>query len=156
MLLARAAGIAESRVDDDEERRRDVFQLLAQLFADLGPREPAVRAGQFLGGELILDPLAGQALGELLPPRASPSSLRLGILELGGLLGDTLGDVIGGVFTEESELGGIDALAPWAELATVKQLDLMLQLLDPPPGLPDHLRLLADDLVAESQVVGEG
>jgi hypothetical protein len=52
-------------------------------------------------------------------------------------------------------LVGIDALAPWAELATVQQLDLMLQLFDPPPRLSDRLRLLADDLVAEGQVVGE-
>ena len=52
-------------------------------------------------------------------------------------------------------MGGINALATWAELATVEQLDLVFQLLDPPLRLPDRLRLLADDLVAEGQVIGE-
>src|SRR3954453_2637752 len=43
VLLAVAAGIAKSGVDDDEERRRHVLQLRAGLFADLGASVSAVR-----------------------------------------------------------------------------------------------------------------
>ncbi len=45
--------------------------------------------------------------------------------------------------------------APGSELPAQQPLDLMLQLLDPLLGLADRVRLLADDLVAEGQVVWE-
>ena len=155
VLLAGATGVAKSRVLDHEERRRHVFQLLADLLADLGARASAVRAGQLLGGQLVLDPLPGQALGERLPPPAPPTPFRFRVLRLRRLLGGTLGNVFGGILGEQPELVGIDALPPGAVLATEQQLDLMLQLLDPPLRLPDRVRLLADDLVAEGQVVGQ-
>ena len=46
---------------------------------------------------------------------------------------------------EQAELIGIDALPPGTELAAEQELDLVLQLLDPPLRVPDRVRLLADD-----------
>ena len=156
VLLAGPTGVAESDVLDDEERGRDVLQLLADLLADLDAHVAAVRAGQLLGGQFVLDPLPGQVLGEPLPPASPPPPLRLRVLRLRGLLRGILGDVFGRVVGEQAELVGIDALPPGTVLATEQLLDLMLQLLDPPLGLLDRVRLLADDLVAEVQVVGQG
>src|SRR5512135_716766 len=154
VLLARATGVAKSRVLDHEERGRDVLQLLADLFADLDAHVAAVGTGQFLGGQLVFDPLPGQMFGEPLPSPAPPVPPRFRDLRLRRLLDGRLGDAIRGV-GEQAELGGIDALPPGTVLAAEQLLDLVLQLLDPPLRLPDRVRLLADDLVAESQVVGK-
>ena len=43
-----------------------------------------------------------------------------------------------------------------AVLPAEQLLDLVLQLLDPPVGLPNGSGLLADQLVAEGQAIGEG
>src|SRR5262249_22224891 len=74
----------------------------------------------------------------------------------GRRLRDTLGQALGRLVGEEPELVGIDALPPGTILAAEQLLDLVLELLDPPLGLLDGGGLLADDLLAEVQVGGQG
>ena len=118
-------------------------------------RPPQTGQGNSSGGQLVLDPLAGQILGEPLPARAPPVPTRFRDLRPQRLLGGRLHDAIGGLVGEQAQLVGVDALPPGAELAAEELLDLVIQLLDPPLRLPNRLRLLADDLVAEPQVVGQ-
>src|SRR4051794_22265967 len=118
VLLARATGVPKSSMDDDEERRRHVFKLLAGLFADLGASVSAVRAGQLLGGQLVLDPFPGQALWQLLPPPAAPLPRRFLFLILRRPCYSNHVGVFGRIVGEQPELVGIDALPPGAELAT--------------------------------------
>src|SRR3954453_7911583 len=118
VLLAGATGVAKARVLDHEERRRHVLQLLADFLADLGARASAIRAGQLLVGQLVLDPLPGQSLGERLPSPSPPTPFRFRLLSFRRLLSGTLGNVFGGIVGEQPELVGIDALAPGTVLTT--------------------------------------
>src|SRR4051794_17994883 len=96
-------------------------------------------------------------LGEPLPPTPAPSATAgRGVLCLGRRRRIAVGRSLGLLVGEETELVGIGALAPGTILAAEELLDLVLKLLDPPTGLPDRVRLLADDLVAEGQFVGQG
>jgi hypothetical protein len=97
--------------------------------------------------------LRGRSSGSRCRPEP-PVPPQLGDLRLRRLLGGRLSVVTGGV-GEQAELAGIDALPPGAVLAAEQLLDLVLQLADSPLRLPDRLRLLADHLVAEVQVVGQ-
>src|SRR4051812_1359788 len=94
-------------------------------------------------------------LGQPLAAPAAPTPLRFRVLCLRGLLRGVFNEVFGRVVGEQTERVGLDALPPRAVLAAEQLLDLMLQLLDPSSGLLDRVRLLADDLVAEGQIVGQ-
>jgi hypothetical protein len=61
-----------------------------------------------------------------------------------------------GRVVEQPELVGIEPLTAGAVLPSEQLRDEVLQLLDPPPGLADGVGLLADQLVAGGQIVGEG
>src|SRR5262245_34210391 len=132
MLLTCPAGVSKPGMDDHVKRRRLVFELLADLCADLDAQAAALRAGQLLVGQLVLDPPSGQVLGEPLSSRAPPVPLWLHCMRPRWLSRDDLGDVLRRVLGEQLELVRIDALPPRAELATEQQLELVLQLLDPP------------------------
>src|SRR5262249_52643237 len=67
-----------------------------------------------------------------------------------------LGQVLGRPVGEQRELLGLDALPSGTMLAAEQLLDLVLELLDPPLGLLDGGGLLADDLVAQGQIGGQG
>src|SRR5262249_18012430 len=78
------------------------------------------------------------------------------VSRLGRLLRRTPDRALGRRVGDQRELVGVDALPAGTMLAAEQPLDLVLQLLDPPLGLLDGGGLLADDLVAEVQVVGQG
>jgi len=50
----------------------DVFELLADLFADLVPLAAAARAGLLFRGQVVLDADARQVLGQLAAPMFMP------------------------------------------------------------------------------------
>ena len=57
---------------------------------------------------------------------------------------------------EESQLVGVEAFAARTVLLTQQHVHRVFELLDPPLSLVERIRLLADQLVAEGNVVGEG
>ena len=131
-----------------------VFELLADLLADRPALAAAVGAGAVFGGDVMDDPLAGQARRQGLAAVALGPGLRLG--RSGGLRcgGHRLGpgqDIL----CEEQELIGVDLLALLAEALPQELFELVLEPGDEVALLPQGLRLLADLAVGGVEVVGE-
>ena len=137
-----------------EKRGRDVVQLLADLIVEVGAKPATTRAGSLLLGEFDDDRHARQVLGESLPTATLPGPLRL-LGTLGHNVGVLRGRRLVALLGEESQLVRVEAFAARAVLLTQQHVHRVFELLDPPLSLVERVRLLADQLVTESNVVGE-
>ena len=139
---------------EDDEAGRDVLELLAGLLADRPALAAALGAGAVLGGDVVDDPLAGQARRQRLAAvavgrrlrRGRSGRLRRGSRRLG--LGQE-------VVREEQQLIGVDLLALLAVAVAQQSLELVLEPGDELGLLPQGVRLLADLAVGRVDVVGE-
>ena len=134
MLLARSARILATDELTDEERGRDVVQLLADLIVEVGAKPATTRAGSLVLGEFDDDRHARQVLGERLATATLPGALRLL-----GALGHDVGVLRRGrlvaLLGEESQLVGVEAFAARAVLLTQQHVHRVFELLDPPLSL---------------------
>src|SRR6185437_11784863 len=143
---------------DHDQRRGDVFELLADILADAGPFGAAVGAGALLGRDIMNDRPAGQArrqrlaavallLGGARSRRRVRLGCRSGCRRRLGLRQDLPG--------EEQELGRIDPLGLRAVALAEELLELVLELLVEMDLLRQRLEQLANELMGRLQVVGE-
>ena len=132
--LAGLAGIFGADVFEHDQRRGDVFELLADFLTDAGPLGAAVGAGALFGRDVVQDRLAGQARRQRLAAVAlllgRTRSGRRGRGRLRGRGGCRRGlglrqDLLG----EEQELSGVDPLALRAVALAEELFELVLELL---------------------------
>ena len=145
---------------EHDQRRGDVFELLADFLADAAAASvPQSGHGQLFGGDVVQDRLAGQARRQRLAAVALLLGLgrtRSGARARGparvagvglGLRQDFLG--------EEQELSGVDPLALPAVALAEELFELMLELGVEMDLLAERLQQLADELMGRLEVVGE-
>ena len=145
---------------EHDQRRGDVFELLADFLADASPLGAAVGADALFGRHVVQDRLAGQARRQRLAAVAfllgSTRSGRRGWGRLRGRGGCRRGlglrqDLLG----EEQELSGVDPLALLAVALAKELFELVLELLVEMDLLAERLQQLADELMGRFEVVGE-
>jgi hypothetical protein len=157
MLLARSTSVLATNGLTDEKRGRNVVQLLADFIVEVGAKAPTTRAGSLLLGEFDDDRHAWQMLGKSLTTATLPGAFRLGFLRALRLdVGFGRREELVALVGEESQLVGVESFAPRAELLAEQDIHRVFELLDPPLGLLERVRLLADQLVAEGDLIGEG
>jgi hypothetical protein len=133
---------------DHDQRRGDVFELLADVLADAGPLGAAVGAGAPLGRDVMDDRLAGQArrqrlaavallLGGARSRRRARLGSRGGCRRRLGLRQDLPG--------EEQELGRVDPLGLRAIALAEELFELVLELLVEMDLLRQRLDQLTDE-----------
>jgi hypothetical protein len=147
---------------EHDQRRRDVFELLADFLADAAAHGAAIGTRELFGGDVVQDRLAGQARGERLsavalllglgrPRRERALGDRLGLWSGLGLRLGLRQDLLG----EEQELSGVDPLALPAIALAEELFELMLEFGVEMNLLAERLQQLADELMGRLEVVGE-
>jgi hypothetical protein len=137
-----------------EKRGWSIVELLADLIAEVGTKFSATGAGPLILGEFDDDRNAWQLLGECLPAATLQGTLRhrwtfdnsVGFLRCCRLI-PRLG--------EESQLVRVEAFAPRAIFLSQQQVHGVFELLDAPLSHVQRICLLADQLVAQGNIVGE-
>src|SRR5262245_7311666 len=119
----------------------------------MGAKPATAWTGSFFFRQFDDEGDARQMRGESLATATLPGTLRPpGILERNvGFRGDGLVAFLG----EESQLVRVDPFAARPVLLTQQQVHRVLELLNPKLSLLKRVRLLADQLVAEGQVLGQ-
>ncbi len=158
--LAGLAGILGADVFEHDQRRGDVFELLADFLADAGPLarrsrgRRVVRAGRRAGpacGAGSPAAACGRGPSSWAHPRwasaPGPAPSRGGCWSGLRLRQDFLG--------EEQELSGVDPLALPAVALAEELFELVLELLVEMDLLTERLQQLADELMGRFEVVGE-
>lgn len=138
----------------DDQAGGDVFELLADLLADRPALAAAFGTGAVFGGDVMDDPLAGQARRQRPAAVALGPGLRRG--RFGGLRCRSHRPGPGqDVSREEQELIGVDLLPLLAEALPQERFELVPEPGDEVALLPQGLRLFADLAVGGVEVVGE-
>jgi hypothetical protein len=157
VALAIGAGVLGADVLDHDERRGDIFELLAGLLADAGALGAAVGTGAPLRRDVVDDPLARQARRQRLAAVALAGGLasrrRRGRLGLGGRCGSGLGlSLLDDLTGEEEELIRVDPLGLLAVELAEELLELVLELVVEVDLLRQRLEQLADELMGSVEV----
>jgi hypothetical protein len=154
--FAVGTGVFRPHVLDHDQRRGDIFELFADFLADAMPHAAAVGAREFVGGDVMHDPLAGQAPRQRLAAVAVLRRRTRRGRRLGGQIGSRRGlGLCQDLPSEEQELSGVDPLALRAVPLVEELFELVLELLVEMNLLTERREQFADEPMGGFQVVGK-